>query len=379
MKVAAVSTFRCPCGVAKEWEALAYELDKLVDLKTYAEVIHDGSQEDKPINPNQPLKYIRDWKRGETFDYLYEDIIQDMPDLAHVSFESAMYNCNMYNEGYLEQLLNRLHKAGIPTVITLHNVPAFNPATLYSGWYLKCNSHFITTNQLMEKELRKWEPNIKATTIPLGSILFTPTDTETARQQLNLPKEKYLITQVGFFGADKGMLPLIQAMPRILEKIPNAYLVLAGSLHPLAPPVHKAYLQECIKTAYRLGLTNNVKFTGKFLSEEDLSLYLSATDIVAINHAHIFGLYSSSASAHRALSSGRPILMNKDDVRLSEFKDGVHCLKNTNDDIPEKVLELYQDANLQKTIIHGALEYAQKTSYHKNAEKHLEVYENLLK
>ncbi len=377
MKIGAVSSFRVACGVGKFWEELAYELSNLVDLKTYAEVVHSGNEQSPPIYPDKPLNYMRNWKRGEPFDFLYEDIINDLPDLVHFQFESALYNEHMYNQSLFLQLLDKLHKAEIPTVITLHNVPQFSAAALYSGWYKKCNSHFIVTNQLMERELRKWEPTVKVTTIPLGSTIFIPTPTMEARQQLGLPEMKYYIISPGFYGMDKGILPLIQSLPKILEVIPCAVLILAGSIHPLAPPIHKFYLIECMKIAYQLGLQDKVIFTGKFLSEQELSLYLSAADTVAINHQYIFGLFSSSASAHRALSCGKPLLLNKDDVRLSEFKDGVHCLKNSNDNIADQVFKLYSDKTLRDKLISGASYYAMQTSYKEIAKTHLKVYENV--
>ena len=379
LKVAGVSTFRVPCGVAKEWERLAYELSSLVELKTYAEIIHSGSHEEEPINPNIALNYIRDWKRGKSFDKLYEDIIQGIPDLVHISYESAMYNEGMFSESLLLQLIRRLHEANIKTVITLHNVPEFQPTVYYAGWYNKLDSQIIVTNRLMERELLKWEPEARVTTIPPGSTIFTCIDKTEARTILNLPQDKYIITQVGFYGYDKGMLPLIEAMPKILSDIPNAYLVFAGSIHPLAPPIHRDYVKQCIKKAVELNLQNYVKFVGRFLTEEEITQYISVSDMLAINHQYVFGLYSSSASAHRVLASGKPTIMNSADVRLSEFRDGEHCVKVTNENLAEKIVSLSKDVGLQQRLYKGALEYANKTSFSEITKNHLSVYKSCVK
>ena len=378
MKVGMISTWRIPCGVAKYTEELCYELKRLVDLTIYAEEVHPNSHEDLPIHPETetPFKYFRNWKRGEPYDRLYNDIILDMPDIIHVQYESAMYNESMFSEKGLLQLLNKLHEAGIKTVLTLHNVPEFNPTSYYTGWYEKIRSRIIVTNELMRKELLKWEPEALATTIPLGSTIFTCTDKTEARKILNLPQDKYIITQVGFYGYDKGMLPLIEAMPKILEKIPNACLILAGSIHPLAPQVHRDYVKECIKKAVELNLQNNVKFTGKFLTEGEINLYLSATDIIAINHQYVFSLYSSSASAHRVIASGKPIIMNASDVRLSEFEAGKNCIKSTNEELPTKIIALSKNFGVQQLLCKRELEYAYKTSFPEIAKRHLEVYKS---
>ena len=228
----------------------------------------------------------------------------------------------------------------------------------------------------MYKELKKWAPTIKATTIPLGSTLFQPTETMEARKKLGLLLDRCLIIQTGFFGFDKGILPLIESMPHILKQIPEAYLVIAGSIHPLAPQIHKTYMRDCIKKAIELKLTNHIRFTNQFLSEDNLSLYLSAADIVAVNHQFVFGLYSSSASAHRALACGKPLLMNADDVRLSEFTSGENCLKAKNYEIPTAVVELYNNPGLRENLIYNANKYALKTSYKEIAKEHIMVYKN---
>jgi glycosyltransferase involved in cell wall biosynthesis len=302
-----------------------------------------------------------------------------MPDLVHFQYESALYNEGMFSEGLLLQLIRRLHEANIKTVITLHNVPEFQPTVYYAGWYNKLNSQIIVTNKLMERELLKWEPEARITTIPLGSTIFTCIDKTEARTILNLPRNKYIITQAGFYGYDKGMLPLIETMPKILSDIPNAYLVFAGSIHPLAPPIHRDYVRQCIKKAIELNLQNYIKFVGRFLTEEEITQYISASDMLAINHQYVFGLYSSSASAHRVLASGKPIVMNSADVRLSEFRDGVHCVKVTNENLAEKIVSLSKDVRFQQRLCKGAQEYAKETSFPEIAKNHLILYKSCAK
>jgi glycosyltransferase involved in cell wall biosynthesis len=357
LKISTVSTFRSKCGVGKYFEELAYPLSQLCDLTIHAEKVEN---EEPPIQSNK-LNYVRDWKRGLGYEELYQNLIAEKPDIVHIQFESAMYNESMYDGNGILKFLDRIHKVNIPTVLTLHNVPQFMN---YTPWYKFCYSHFITTNKLMDQELHKYD-NVNSTVIPLGSTLFTPSKIE---------HEEYNLVQTGFFGYDKGMDFLIQAMPKILETIPNARLIFAGSLHPLAPQIHKDYLLKCMRLAYSLKITDKVQFTGKFLTEEHLNYWLSMADQILVNHQPVFGLFSSSASTHRALSVGRPMLLNAYDTRLSEFEDGKHCLKMTNENIAEKVIQVYKDASLREKLISGAKNYSLMTSFEKIAENHIKVY-----
>ena len=144
----------------------------------------------------------------------------------------------------------------------------------------------------------------------------------------------------------------------------------------MASPIYRPYVQDCIKTVIRLGLTNKVNFVGRLLTEDEINLWASATDFIIVNLKSIFG-YSGSASIKRTLMAGKPVLIG-DDSRLSEFKDGVNCIKISQDNIAEKIMWLYNNKEIQKTIIEGALQYAKETTFDIVAKKHLEVYKACL-
>lgn len=370
-RIGMVSTWRVQCGVAKYTEALCQELNKIVELTVYAEDIWQQEKEEPPIA--EGVRTVRCWHRHEEpYDRLYNHIVEDLPDIVHIQYDGAMYS-----QKAVVKLTDRLHKAGIKTVITLHEVPKFNPTLFVGEWYKNVNSCFITTNKLMDKELKKWFSKAKTTIIPLGSTLFSPVSRMDARNKLKLPHNIFLIVQFGYYGMDKGMEPLIKAIPKILEEIPNAILAFPGGLHPLAPSIHKNYMKQCLKTALKLGLQNKILFPGKLLFGKEIDLWLSAANILVLNHQPIFGTYSASACGHRILCAKRPIIMNADATRLSEFEDGVHCLKAKNEELADKIITLSKNYRLQNRIIKGALKYAQETSFKNIAQKHLEVYKNV--
>ena len=247
MKVAAISTFRQKCGVAKYWEELAYPLSKLCDLMTLSEKVNTM----EPPILDEPLNYNQCWKRGESLEGVYSFMCADETELCHIQFEQTIFI-----DTHFRPFLDQLEKTEFPTVITLHNVPAFNSS--YSMWYSKYPFQYIVQNELMKQEFLKWNPQGKVAVIPLGSTIFTPKKIEHGL---------YYLCQVGFYGYDKGMYEIIQAMPKIKEQIPNVHLIFAGSLHPLAPQIHKDYLMKCMKLAYSLKLTTDIDFLGRFLDE----------------------------------------------------------------------------------------------------------------
>jgi glycosyltransferase involved in cell wall biosynthesis len=84
-----------------------------------------------------------------------------------------------------------------------------------------------------------------------------PTPVE-ARRQLGLPENGPLIGMVGLLQRWKGMHTLIQAMPQILERYPEASAVIVGGRHELEPD----YEDELRKLIRRRGLQDRVWLAG---------------------------------------------------------------------------------------------------------------------
>ena len=185
--------------------------------------------------------------------------------------------------------------------------------------------------------------------------------------------------KVNFCGnSDKGMIQLVKAMPEILKKYPRAKLVFAGGLHPFAPEAWKVHTRDCIKEILKLKLTESIVMLGRFIDETELNLWLGAANIIMLNYHWVSGLYSASASSHRVLCSERPIIMNSEDVRLSEFNDGINCCKTDDSHLVYSILKCLEDDTYSSKISAGALAYAHETTFEKIAEKHLSIYKELL-
>jgi len=392
-----VSTFRCVCGIAKYLEELAYPLSKLCDLKIFAEVIHQQLAENEPINPEMPLNYIRCWKRGEPYDNLIKEIEEFSPEVLHFQFQNYMFNEDLRSTASsFISMVNGFTKKGTSVFITLHDVIAFDPlGELFSSnprttWYSALKGiTFIVTNKAEQEELKKWAPSSKSYIVPLGATLFEPKEKRDSQREIGIPewdsrlgfhspkpeRLDFYIIQPGFYGADKGMLQLIEQMPRVNKEIPGAVLVFAGSIHPLAPEGHRRYVKECLKQAMRVKPQGGkVSFLPKFFSDDELNTVLSAADVLVLNHDQ--SLYvGSSACAKRILCAGKPLIFSDSDPRLSEFEDGKHCLKiGRTRNFSEAVREIYNNPSLREKLVNGAREYALETSFERIAEKHMVVY-----
>lgn len=384
MKLAWISTYRTQCGLATYIEWLAKPLSELIDLKIFAENIIPPATEIQPIPQNIGAKfsYERCWdRRNLNYNFLLEKLSEFKPDVVHINFVAGIFNELNYNPisdfqlfiKHLRWLNGHTNHKETKIVITLHDIPlSFPNPTQLSIWYKSLFSDFIVFNPDTVKALANWGcPRDRILQIPHATWEIPEVSKREARQKLGLKDEDFLLTQVGFYGLDKGMLELIKGLPKIT--IPNVKLVFAGGLLQPTPDYNKEYVKECIKTAIKLGLQNKVIFLGKFLSDEKINLWCNATDFLVLNSNMIWA-FSTSGSVHRIMGARKPLLV-KDNPRLSEFTHGEHCIKFNEDNMTERFIKLYNDINLQKKIIDGITMYSKETSFEKIAKRYVgEVY-----
>jgi glycosyltransferase involved in cell wall biosynthesis len=105
------------------------------------------------------------------------------------------------------------------------------------------------------------------------------------------------ILAIGHWGTYKRLETLMEAFPLVLEKVPNARLIVAGANHHT-----KVGYWESIRDAQPAGLP--IEFRG-YVPEEEIPELFGTTSIVAIPYDSATG---SSGPAHQACEFGLPIV-----------------------------------------------------------------------
>jgi phosphatidylinositol alpha-1,6-mannosyltransferase len=109
---------------------------------------------------------------------------------------------------------------------------------------------------------------------------FSPSDASALRQSLGLADKKVIVS-VGRLVHRKGQDQLIESMPKILEDVPNAHLVLVGQ----GP--YREYLQQLVT---KNALEDSVTFIGR-IQYADLPQYICVGDIFAMpSRSRLMGL-----------------------------------------------------------------------------------------
>ncbi|NQV18142.1 MAG: glycosyltransferase family 4 protein [Armatimonadetes bacterium] len=98
-------------------------------------------------------------------------------------------------------------------------------------------------------------------------------DKKSAKYKLGL-NEKKVILFFGFIKPYKGLDILLYAFPKILEKIPNAHLLIIGETYGSSEKYYKI-----IKD---LKLSGNTKFIEKFMQTDEVEIFFKAADVLAL-------------------------------------------------------------------------------------------------
>ncbi len=133
--------------------------------------------------------------------------------------------------------------------------------------------------------LRRFPNRVKVTTVynavseSIGSVELPPNRIlrSELRKELRVRASDPLVGIVGNLTPVKGQLELITAFANVLQKIPNAVLVIIGSTIFNA---EEGYRKRLLAETRALGISSRVKFLGQ---REDVPAIMSALDLLVLN------------------------------------------------------------------------------------------------
>ena len=172
---------------------------------------------------------------------------------------------------------------------------------------------------------------------------------------------------IGFIGrfeeSRKGLSVLIEALPSIMEKIPDVRVIVAG-------PGNPATVLEEMEPHLRQRFT----FLGRISEEEKANFMSSVSIYVAPNTGgESFGIILAEALAGGAsvLASDIPAF----DSLLGHGKYGALFQSENSEDLAKRAIELFNSPELRRTIARAGREYAQSFDWDVVAERIYDVYE----
>jgi len=194
------------------------------------------------------------------------------------------------------------------------------------------------------------------------------------KQKYGLKNDDLMILFIGRLVGVKGIDKLIQAMPQVLEKIPNAKLIILG-LGEMRDFLEKLVL--------KLKLQDVVKFCFEFVPEEDRIAHYAACDVAVFPSLYEpFGIVALEAmSMEKPVVVGATGVSGMREVVVPSGPDqcGFHINPNDQADIAWGIINAVQDP--QKKIQlgkNGRKRVLQQFTWDMVAKRTVQLYENLI-
>jgi len=174
---------------------------------------------------------------------------------------------------------------------------------------------------------------------------FSPQDSTQLRKELKID-DKRVIVSVGRLVHRKGQDHLIQAMPEILKRVPDAHILMVGQ---------GPYLSHLKKLVQELNLVDHVSFIGR-IQYAQLPQYICAGDIFAMpSRSRFFGLEVEGLGIVylEASACGLPVIAGSSGGAPDAVLAGVTGMVvdgENNQEIAEGAIKLLQDLPASKAM-----------------------------
>ena len=187
---------------------------------------------------------------------------------------------------------------------------------------------------------------------------------------------KFVILTFGLLSPDKGIEHVIDALPAILERYPDAVYIVLGATHPHVKERHgETYRLMLEHRAQRLGVDSNVIFHDRFVSKSELIEFLSAADIYVtpyLNPAQI-----TSGTLAYALGAGKAVISTPYVYARELLVDGCGVLVPWKDPgaIAREIIALLGDDATRLTLCERAAAHGRNMLWPAVAHRYLEAFD----
>jgi glycosyltransferase involved in cell wall biosynthesis len=199
-------------------------------------------------------------------------------------------------------------------------------------------------------------------------------DIEMLRTKYGISNDEKVILFIGRLTWVKGVQNLVQAFPSILSEYPKTKLIIIGK---------GEQYQDLVNLAERLGISKNIIFVSKWISEEERILHYALSDVCVFpSLSEPFGIVSLEA-----MSMEKPVIVGARGI--SGFREqvipsgpeqcGIHINGNDPSDIAWGIKEVLKDDNRAKQWgKNGRKRVLQFFTWDHVAKSTLSVYTELL-
>jgi glycosyltransferase involved in cell wall biosynthesis len=299
---------------------------------------------------------------------------------SKIDVVNIQHEFGLYKGDYGEYIISFLETLQKPVVTTFHTVlpdPSDAMKSVVKSIYDLSDKVVVSANigvDILKSTFKL--PLTKLTIIPHGVPDVPFIDTERPKKHIGL-SGKFIIGSYGLLNPDKGIEYVLEALPQIIDNNPDKDIMymIVGALHPaLEKTVSDGYRQLLRDIVNELGLTRNVKFVERYLSNRDMILHFLATDICAITNMNYKQI--SSGVLSQAIGCGKPIVATRFMHAEESLADGKGLLVDFGDvdSLANQLSFLVNNASIRKNMALNTYRYGRTITWREVAKMYISVF-----
>lgn len=269
----------------------------------------------------------------------------DFLNVNGVDVVSVQHEYGIFGGGAGAHVLTLMRELRMPIVTTLHTILP-EPSEQHRAVMDEITelSERLVVMSARGAELLQQVHGVKADKIdliPHGIPVAPPA--RRSKYQLGVEGKPVILT-FGLLSPDKGIENVIDALPAIRERFPDALYIVLGATHPQVKAQHgETYRLALESRAQRLGVESNIIFHDRFVSQHELTEFLAAADIYVT--PYLKAEQTTSGTLAYAVGAGKAVISTPYAYAREMLADDRGILVPWKDPgaIAEKVCDLLSD------------------------------------
>ena len=284
-----------------------------------AAVTEDGARHDYPSD----VTHVLSQNDRDAYVALAETLNRSGVQVTFIQHEFGIFGGSAGD--YLLPLMRRLK---MPIVVTLHTVlerPDKDQRRVLDEIIRLAAAVIVMAEKGAEilRDVHRAGP-AKVHVIPHGAPDRPLAATESFKRSLGFGRNK-VIMSFGLLSANKGLDTVMRALPRVLERHPDALYVVVGATHPhVVAREGERYREGLIELAKSLNVNHAIHFINRFVNDTELADLLQAADIYVTPYLSEAQITSGALSY--AVALGKPVVSTPYWHAAEVLADGVGVL-----------------------------------------------------
>src|SRR5690606_3595075 len=250
-------------------EARGHEVRRYTFLRQYPERLFPGRSQFEPEAGGAGALRLLDTLDPRTWRRTADRIARDEADVAIYPYWMSFF------APAFGTLVRRLRRRGVPSVGIVHNALPHERRPgdrAFARYALGASAGLLVLSDKVREDVERLRLGVpvRQEAHPVYEGFGAPVPQAEARAALGLPPDVPVLLFFGFVRRYKGLHVLLDAMPRLQARIPDARLVVAGEF----------YGDEAALRAQAAPLGEAVRFDAEYVPESRVALYFSAADVV---------------------------------------------------------------------------------------------------